>query len=278
MKTLNLFITISFLLIMTSLDGQNIGIATTSPLYRLDIDAITGTTGNPARFLGLMAGATSDSIISSSSGILRRLSISQIIGSGAWSTIGNSGLAAGTNFIGNTDAIDLAFRTNNTERMRILSGGNTGIGTTTPVNLLDVGGGVVIGATYGGTNTAPTNGLLIQGNVGIGTTTANVGVDVNGSFSPRPTTISLTADDQVITVGNSSALILNSNNSSATSRTFTLSNGLQNGQVLYVIVATNSAEVKDPPNCHLNSNYQMTVGKTLTLFWYSPTWYEIGRN
>ena len=218
MKTLNLFITISFFLIMTSLDGQNIGIATTSPLYRLDIDAITGTTGNPARFLGLMAGATSDSIISSSSGILRRLSISQIIGSGAWSTIGNSGLAAGTNFIGNTDAIDLAFRTNNTERMRILSGGNTGIGTTTPVNLLDVDGGVVIGATYGGTNTAPTNGLLVEGYVGVGTTTANTALDLNGGFSLRPSSVSLTADNQAVTVGNASSIVFTSNSGTATSR------------------------------------------------------------
>ena len=261
-----------------ALQSQNVGINTANPLYRLDVDAITGASGNPVRLQGLLAGSISDSIISSNSGILRRLSISQIVGSGAWATTGNSSMTSGTNFLGHTDAVDLVFKTNNTEKLRILSSGNVGIGTTTPVNLLDIDGKAVIGASYGGTNTAPTNGLLIQGNVGIGTTTANVGVDVNGSFSPRPTTISLTADDQVITVGNSSALILNSNNSSATSRTFTLSNGLQNGQVLYVIVATNSAEVKDPPNCHLNSNYQMTVGKTLTLFWYSPTWYEIGRN
>jgi len=48
--------------------------------------------------------------------------------------------------------------------------GDVGIGTATPQNKLDVEGGAVIGATYSGTNTAPTNGLLVEGNVGIGTT------------------------------------------------------------------------------------------------------------
>jgi len=49
--------------------------------------------------------------------------------------------------------------------------GKVGIGTTTPKNKLDVEGGLVVGATYSGTNTAPTNGLLVEGNTGIGTTT-----------------------------------------------------------------------------------------------------------
>ena len=55
--------------------------------------------------------------------------------------------------------------------MTILINGNVGIGTTNPQNKVDVEGGAVIGATYSGTNTAPTNGLLVEGNVGIGTTT-----------------------------------------------------------------------------------------------------------
>lgn len=47
--------------------------------------------------------------------------------------------------------------------------GDVGIGTSSPQNRLDVEGGAVIGATYSGTDTAPTNGLLVEGNVGIGT-------------------------------------------------------------------------------------------------------------
>lgn len=53
----------------------------------------------------------------------------------------------------------------------VSKGANIGIGTISPVNKLDVEGGMAIGATYSGTNTAPTNGLLVEGNVGIGTPT-----------------------------------------------------------------------------------------------------------
>jgi len=42
--------------------------------------------------------------------------------------------------------------------------GNVGIGTTSPVNKLDVNGSVAIG-TYAGNNTAPANGLMTSGNV-----------------------------------------------------------------------------------------------------------------
>jgi len=60
-------------------------------------------------------------------------------------------------------------------------GGNTGIGIINPVNRLDVEGAAVIGAIYSGTNTAPSNGLLVYGNVGIGTTAPTNNLSVNGS-------------------------------------------------------------------------------------------------
>ena len=56
----------------------------------------------------------------------------------AWSLKGNSGNSGVTNFIGNTDNVDLVFKTNNSERARITSGGNIGLCTTTPNALLDV--------------------------------------------------------------------------------------------------------------------------------------------
>lgn len=49
-----------------------------------------------------------------------------------WLLTGNAGTSPATNFVGTTDANRLVFRTNNTERMTILSGGNVGIGTSTP--------------------------------------------------------------------------------------------------------------------------------------------------
>jgi hypothetical protein len=48
-----------------------------------------------------------------------------------------------------------------------------GVGTAAPVSKLDVNGNLTVGATYAGTNAAPTNGAIIQGNVGIGLTAPN---------------------------------------------------------------------------------------------------------
>jgi len=55
----------------------------------------------------------------------------------AWETFGNAGTVAGTNFLGTTDAVDFVTKTNNLERMRILSSGKVGINTT-PAMRLDV--------------------------------------------------------------------------------------------------------------------------------------------
>lgn len=42
----------------------------------------------------------------------------------------------------------------------------------------DFSGGVAIGTSYAGVNTAPTNGLIVQGNIGIGTTSPGTSIDV----------------------------------------------------------------------------------------------------
>ncbi len=47
---------------------------------------------------------------------------------------------------------------------------SVGLGTNTPVNRLDVEGGMAIGTNYSGSNSAPTDGLIVEGNVGIGST------------------------------------------------------------------------------------------------------------
>lgn len=57
-----------------------------------------------------------------------------------WKLTGNASTDPSTNFIGTTDAQDLVFRTNNTEEMRIESGGNVGINTNNPAYTLDLTG------------------------------------------------------------------------------------------------------------------------------------------
>lgn len=69
-----------------------------------------------------------------------------------WRILGNAGTNASNNFLGTTDAIDLVFRTQNAERMRIMANGNVGIGTTLPTTPLQIrvaGGGVASVQDYG---------------------------------------------------------------------------------------------------------------------------------
>lgn len=63
----------------------------------------------------------------------------------AWQTLGNSGTNPATNFLGTIDNQDLVFRTNNTEKVRILANGDVGIGTSTPAQKLVVNGNVQVG-------------------------------------------------------------------------------------------------------------------------------------
>ena len=57
----------------------------------------------------------------------------------------------------------------NTIKFELDRSGRVHIDGSSPKNKLDVGGAAVIGSSYAGVNTAPSNGLLVEGNVGIGT-------------------------------------------------------------------------------------------------------------
>jgi trimeric autotransporter adhesin len=107
-------------------------------------------------------------------------------------TIGINGSARAQ--IWNREATDLTIATNNIERLRILSDGKTGVGMgisgLNPLSLMDVAGNMVIGSSYAGINTAPTNGLLVEGNVGIGTTAPNQQLELTQSFRFPQTTSS----------------------------------------------------------------------------------------
>ena len=85
--------------------------------------------------------------------------------------------------------------------------GKVGIGLTgaTLPNRLDVAGGTAIGS-YAGTNTAPSNGLIVSGGVGIGTTTLNSGekLSVAGNIATTGNLV-MTGSGNITTIGTISA-------------------------------------------------------------------------
>ena len=86
-----------------------------------------------------------------------------------WTIEGNTGTSPATNFIGTIDAQDFVVRTNNTEHVRVTSGGNVGIGENNPQATFEVAGNLVIGDTYtGGTGVAQPGGLTIEGRTILG--------------------------------------------------------------------------------------------------------------
>lgn len=128
----------------------------------------------------------------------------------AWELNGNGGTTAGTNFIGTTDAIDWVVKTNNTERMRILSGGNVGIGTAAPADKLVVTGGrIEFTNTNDATGTAGSgvleigNSLRMDGNEIITNTNAVLYInnDNEGDVSMDGGTFFLDASTNRIGVG-----------------------------------------------------------------------------
>ena len=84
---------------------------------------------------------------------------------GGWTLKGNTGTTAGTNFIGTTDVVDWVIKTNDAERIRVLSGGNVGIGTSTPNYILDVIGQSEFsqGIGIGGSSPHASNGVNSAG-------------------------------------------------------------------------------------------------------------------
>ncbi|HCT30016.1 MAG TPA: hypothetical protein DIW31_04650 [Bacteroidales bacterium] len=184
----------------------NHGTAGNSGLRFTQLNSMSPTTIGNGKFLSV--NSTGDVILTDAGSL-----------TSAWSFLGNAGTNPTINFIGTTDNKDLIIRTNNTEKVRVTSNGNVGIGTTSPATKLEVlsglsnneiarfGGtvserGLILSSfVVGGTNevgfnfnapgaggaaaisfsTLSTERMIINydGKVGIGTTTANNKLEIN---------------------------------------------------------------------------------------------------
>jgi hypothetical protein len=114
-----------------SFTSTNVGIGTTAPTAQFH------TTGS-LRFQNLINTDTPTRVLVTDINGNVFYRNSSTLGANAWQLTGNAGTSIATNFLGTTDNNPFAIRTNNTERIRVLSTGNIGVGITTPGSPLHV--------------------------------------------------------------------------------------------------------------------------------------------
>lgn len=218
-----------------------------------------------------------------------------------WATTGNTMLDSALHFIGSMDEAipqPLVIRTDGTERLRVAGGsGFVGIGTALPSAQLHIQGSndaiamrvrpssgsasniIVVESSTGSSSVV----VSANGNLGVGSNSNPLtSLAVDGGVTFRTATINVTFDNQVVTVGNRSVLILNSNGAPV-NRTIALTNGLQVGQLLYLLVAGAAGIGIELPdninvsNANLSAAWLAESSDTLQLIWDGADWIETAR-
>jgi len=174
--------------------AQNVGIGTTNPTHRLHLANLGASDPGLLRVESL-ANPNKSVGTFSNQGVLGKVNFTAdpkdlLHGdltfkpdATDWRLVGNTGTNASTNFLGTTDNQPLVFRTNNTERMRILTDGRIWINTTS--DLTPANNTVNIQSQAGASDralTARSDTIGIYGEV-----TGGVGPGVAGVYSSNAT-------------------------------------------------------------------------------------------
>lgn len=135
-----------------SIGVAQVGIGTTTPTHKLDVagEARIRTLNPltpPFRLIGATAVGVLGEVRGTTNGDLLQwdANLNQWVlapaPANAWLLLGNAGTNPTTNFLGTTDAADLVIRTNNQERLRVLSSGEVRINTATTAKQVHIAGG-----------------------------------------------------------------------------------------------------------------------------------------
>ena len=93
------------------IDGNgNVGIGINNPAYKLQISAAS----NPLFLGGVQTGANTDSLLTITNGVVRKIATTALAASSDWAQLGNAGTDPTINFIGTTDAKAFVVKENST--------------------------------------------------------------------------------------------------------------------------------------------------------------------
>jgi hypothetical protein len=249
----------------------NIGVSTTNPQEILDL------TGRIRLGQTTAPGTVTDKLYNVSGNLFWNgvtLNVGPGSGTNYWSISGSNIFYPSGN-VGVTSTAPTNLFQVSTNYLVVSSNGRVGIGNSAPANLFQVS----------------TNALVVSanGNVGISTANTSASLVIDGGLVIAPSsTVSLTADNQLVTVGNRSFIIISSNTGVAANRTFCLTAGRMAGHILYIFNTNNgnSAQLVDgaqtcaggPVATQMNGSYSFGGGgDTITLIYDGATWSELGR-
>lgn len=96
----------------------------------------------------------------------------------------------------------------------------------------------------------------------------------------KTTAVSLTADNQAVTLTDERVLAITSDNTTAANRTFTVSAPAFDGQELFLIMVSGSSttcQLAVGSTMKISASWEPVQNDTLSLIGYSGVWYERGR-